>query len=408
MYRYRLKLIFGDKQNCILLACTFVLFLLVAGSLSAGAQNRSNIPIGLIDRDHSESSEQLATGLKQIPALYIYEGGEQKLNKLLYSEQISAIFVLEEGYEESVRSGDVKELVTMYYLEDKDNVKVLSDIFAGEMLYEICLSKGYNLYESLPAVKGSASGADGEENGPELFSRQEYVKYAKGLAESADYDFAFDIEMVSTGNQDTGSNKLSNSVIYLQIIWGILGMLLPFAAMIMAAGVVLERESGLYKRIRISLIRTSVMDVTNLAAILTVLGIVSIPLCILVGSKTAGFTFMRGCALYLLMLLYSAVTGLWFLFLGKIIKKTVKYQYISVFSIILAGILGFFQLIGGFIRPEILNFLKLIPNNWFIQGFTDIILSNGFVPYQSYAVLGVTVMGLYGLNCLTGYGQNKV
>jgi hypothetical protein len=54
--------------------------------------------------------------------------------------------------------------------------------------------------------------------------------------------------------------------------------------MIMATGIVIDKEIGLDKRIGISLLRTRKVDFSHLGAMLTVLSIFSLILCILVGS----------------------------------------------------------------------------------------------------------------------------
>jgi hypothetical protein len=268
--------------------------------------------------------------MKQVPSLYVYEEDETSLKKLLHSEQLSAIFVIEEGYEKAIQAGKTDELITMFYLKNNGTVKIISDIFAGEMLYKIGLYKGYNLYKALPFSRVDES-TDSEEG--ELvshrFSEHEYLEYAQGLTKSTDFDFGFDISMINVERNKEISDKLNNSVIYQQIIWGILGMLLSFIAMIMATGIVIDKEIGLDKRIGISLLRTRKVDFSHLGAMLTVLSIFSLILCILVGSKVPDFNLLIGASLYLLMLLFSLVMGLWFVLLGKVIRKVGKYQYIG-------------------------------------------------------------------------------
>lgn len=400
MYFYRLKLIIQDKQNCVILIFTFLIFLLVMNSLSFGAANRSSIPVGILNLDDSISANQLVEDLKEVPSLYIYEEERQKLDNLLYEEQISTIFVIEAGYEKSLQSGITKNLIMMYYLKDNENVKIISDIFAGEMLYNICLNKGYRLYNKLPM-----EGIDRSE----ILSKQEYFEYAQGLMDSADFDFTFDIAMVNQEGKKTENQLLSNSVIYQQIIWGILGMLLSFLSMILATSIVLEYESGLNKRIGISLLKSAMIDRSHLTVMLTISSIISLPLCVIIGNKVSTFTVRQGIGLCLLITLYSTVVGLWFILLAKIIRKVVKYQYIGVLSIAIFGILGFVNLIAGFLNSNLLNISKIVPNSWFIQGFTDIILNDTLqeMPYTSYGVLLIMAMLMVLINKLYGDRQSR-
>ncbi len=391
-----MKLIFHDKMTCIILTFSLLLFLFIINSLSFGAQERSNLPIGLLNLDHSESAEQLVESMKKVSTLYIYEGDMGSLNKLLIEEQIGAFFVIEEGYEKSIQSGQTSELITMYYTKNNENAKIISDIFAGEMLYKINLYKGYNVYKSI-------------QKDTQSFSEQEYMEYAQAQTESTEFDFAFNISLVNVvRNQEIGDN-LSNSVIYQQIIWGILGMLLSFVAMFMAMGIVLDKEMGLDKRIGISFLKTSVIDVSYLSTMITVLSFFSLLLCLVIGGKIQHFTFLKGCSLYLLMLLFSLVIGLWFIMLGKVIRQAGKYQIIGAVSILIFGFLGFCNIIEGFVSNNLLNISKITPNNWFIQGFTDIILFESLqdIPFFAHVKLAITAVCLILLNGLIGQRQNR-
>jgi hypothetical protein len=109
------------------------------------------------------------------------------------------------------------------------------------------------------------------------------------------------------------------------------------------------------------------------------------------------------------MILFSIVIGLWFILLSKLIHKVVKYQFVGAFSIVLFGILGFLNRLDGFIDSNLLNISKLIPNSWFIQGFTDIILNGSlqYIPYVSFGILIITAICIFGLNEFIGYRQNR-
>ena len=411
IYLIRMKLIFQDKMTCIVMLVTLLLFLFIMNSLSLGAQEKSSIPIGLINLDHTESAEQLAENVRQVPALFVYEGDKTSLMKLLYEEQINSIFVINEGYEESIQRGKSNKLITMYYLEDNKTAKIISDIIAGEMLFKISLYKGFNLYKSLPVNKNKNDNSDSEigELDSKRYTEDEYLNYAQKLLESSDYNFSFDITLVNVEKNEEVGKKIDNSMLYQQIIWAILGMLLSFVAMFMVTGIVLDKEMGLDKRIRISSLRIRTVDYSHLFAILTVLSIYSLLLCILVGSKLKEFTLWQGGSLYLLLLLFSLCLALWFILLGKVIRQVGRYQYIGSFSILLFGFIGFFYLVKSFVNSELLNISYFIPNSWFIQGFTDIILNTSLqdIPYTAHKNLAIIGLCLFILNGLIGRRQNR-
>jgi hypothetical protein len=101
--------------------------------------------------------------------------------------------------------------------------------------------------------------------------------------------------------------------------------------------------------------------------------------------------------------------GLWFVLLGKVIRKVGKYQYIGAFSILLFGFIGLFYIIEGFVNSKLLNISKFAPNNWFIEGFTDIILNGSLqdIPYTAHCKLTIAAIVLFIINGMIVQRQSR-
>ncbi len=405
LYIFRLKAILNDKLTCGILIISLFLFLFIINNFSIHAEERSSIPIGILNLDQSESSKELIKNLKKVPSFYVYEGSAEYLKELLLKEQIRAYLIIHKEYENSIQMGKTDELVTMNYLDGDESAKILSDIIAGEMLYKICLYKGYNEYQFLP-WKDNSFRLDSDPG--KKLSRNEYMDYVNSLMVSPDFDFAFDISMVNTDNRNTG-NKIENTILYLQVIWGIIAMLLGFTAMLMSVGAVLEIETGIRKKTGITLFGPFSLDLSHFTAVLTLQSTFSIVLLASLAGKFTNLSVRQILLLFLLLELFSGVMILWFLIIGKLAGKAGRYQFIGIICILSFGFFGFLTITAGFLSNELLKISKIIPNSWFIDEFTAIILNKNLqgITYISYIKFIITACGLLIINRLLSKRQYR-
>jgi ABC-2 type transport system permease protein len=410
LYLLHVKMIISNRLTLIFLILTTVILLVIVNQLSINSEEKSSIPIGIANEDQSKTADELVLKLKKVPALYIYEGNEKELKNLLGNDKITAYFIIEKGYENSVRKGNTDDIVRMCFLKGNEKYKILSDIIAGEMLYPICLYKGYNMYQILDweKIPNSQDIKDSSSDDIKL-TRDEYEKYTNSLTTSEEFDFAFSISFLNTLKKGNQKEELTNAIIYQQITLGIVGMLYAFIAMFVMAAFVAEKENAIHKRVRISLLSPIIKDLYQISAALTFQGLLSVFLLIILGSKISEFNMLRSSLLFLLLLLFSLIMLLLFLILSKVITQTGRYQLVGTLIILVFGTVGYLHLISGFIDPKILNISKIIPNNWFIRGFTDIILSKSLqdIPYESFAYFAVAAIGLCLINGLIGLKQKQ-
>ncbi|WMJ87907.1 ABC transporter permease [Anaerocolumna sp. MB42-C2] len=403
LYTLRIKAILNDKLTCGILMISLLLFLYIINNFSIHAEERSSIPIGILNLDQSESSKDLIMDLRKVPSFYVYEGSKEYLNGLLLKEQIRAYLIIHKEYEKSIQIGKTEDLITMYYSAGDETAKILSDIIAGEMLYKICLYKGYNKYQFLP-WKDYSSQLTLKQN--KMLTWNDYNAYANSLMNSPDFDFGFNISMINTDNRNNGS-KIDNSILYQQVIWGIIAMLLGFTAMLMSLGAVLEIESGIRNKAGISLLGPFSLDLSYFTAAFTLQSIFCIVLLASLAGKFGNLTIKQVLLLFLLLELFSGVMILWFLLIGKLSERAGRFQLISIICILLFGLLGFLSITAGFLGNELLNISKIIPNSWFIDEFTAIILNKNLqgITNISYIKFIITACGLLIINRLLSKKQ---
>lgn len=391
----RFKTFFSDKITSLILLITVILFLVIINNLAFHAGDRSSIPIGVLDLDQSNSSKELIESLKKVPSFYVYQEREKELKKKILKNEIKAYFILNSGYEKMIQAGKTDGLIVMNYLEEDESAKVLSDIVAGEMLYRICQYKSFNRYNSLgKSIRNAKEAASFVK-----LNAIDYLEYADAFLTSPDFDFDFDTKLVQVGSPDK-ETEISNSVLYLEAVWGITAILLSFLVMILLLGLVLDKELGVFKRTKVALIKPYLLNLSHFITTFVLITVLALLLCISLFKQIPDFTLAKTIRAFLLTEFYGAVMILWFGLLGKMVNTAGKYQIIGTASIFIFGFLGFLPLISGFLNEEILNITKFIPNCWFINEFTDIILNTKLENNlnNSYFICITTACGLLVLH----------
>lgn len=366
----RLKLIRKDLTTFIVFIGSILLFALMIRTITLSVEDLSALPIGVVDYDHTDSSEELIEGLKKIETLRITELNEKKLIDMLKDELLFSVFVIEEGFEEKLKDGDLKDIVTMYYKKNNKSATIISDIVAGELIYPASFFKAYKHYEKLSF--------EGKKH-----SFSEYKEFIDNLIrEGSDFDFSFDIRYASPANVTAGEDAISNTILYNQLIFGILGILIAFIAMFILSQTVREKEIGIEVRLRISRFYFLKRDLGNLLALLFCDSIISLIMTALIFMQHKSTDIKLWLSAFLLLLINAMALGTFMLLMSKLMKRIAVYQIFCSILILFTGGLGFYHLLTGFYDSGLENIVKFIPNSWFIKGFTDIMVygsSGGYI-----------------------------
>ena len=293
----------------IVLLSSILMFALLIQVMMNAAEEQSTLDIGCINNDESALSNELVSRLSEEPSLRMIKERKDILNELLLDEMIPCYFVIEKGYENNIKTGKLKGMISMYYLSNNESVSVISDIIAGDMMDMICFYKSLNYYQQLSK---------------ETFVDRtiEYENYMTHLMdESEAFNFAFDIHYFTAKQETNEGITISNVILYDQIIIGIIGMLIAFISMFLCSGIVKEKELGVTDRLKISYLSQSRQDIGNYITILLMEGAFGIVLSLLIGLQLNMNRLAQVGSLYLLILLYAFVQCGIFLMLGKMIKS---------------------------------------------------------------------------------------
>lgn len=371
-FKLSMKLLLRDRITVAVFILASVCFFLICATLNFSAGDQSRIPIGFVNLDLDDvEGEEVATTISQDlvdsvsnSAIFrIVLGDMNSLELALKHGEVNAIFVINRGYHDRVKSGSTTQLITVYKSTENKTANLLSDIFAGEMIDQICLNKSYTKYRRL------------DFDGYEQLSHLEYVDYVNQMILEDEFKFAFDIKLLDV--KDTTSNvkydKLENSVLYRQVVAGIFAMLLSFAVLFSFTYVCMEKEQGIIKRKQLVLSN----KIAELIGTLTAVIATTCMLCLIFVSCICYYANTREAFWPLLFLSfeYVCMMAVIFMLLVKVTNGVLTYQMIGAVLILILGFLGFATMLDGLVFRNLVVNLENTPNGWFIRSFVDIIVN---------------------------------
>ncbi len=364
-----LRLLLRDKGTVIVFLLSVLSFFLVCSSLNEAAAKRSKIPIGVINLDvktengieaPTKVSLSLIENLQSVESFLVIEEEMDTLEGMLSNREIYCFYTINKGYEEKLKRGDLTHLITVYQVKGDQSVPILSDIFAGEMMYQICVERTAARFAAVLKDKSQ-------------MVKENFYQYAKELRENEEFEFQFDITLSDTANGQEMFENLDTSLLYRQIIAGLFAILLSFVIMFSYTYVCMEREQGIEKRAKITMVsRWS----RNLGTVLSVL-ILSLILSVVFVSCVCYYIKLPQIygKLLLLSLAYAFMISLIFLLITKIVHSFIAYQLFGAITVLILGASGFLSFIGAVLKADFLNVFKFTPNGWFIKKFVDIIIN---------------------------------
>ncbi len=365
--RLRLKLLMRDKFTVIAFLIATIIFALVLNTLNLWAENNSSIPVGIVNEDSSEFSERLLDNLLKVPSISVNQGSFEEMESMLLDGNISCIFIIRDGYGERIKNGNIDEAIGLYSGRDDKTAAILGDIVAGQMMYDICLYKSMDMYMEL---------AEGN------LSEAEYKTEFDKIMSSPDIDFDFQISYIDIDNLEEETEKIDNSLLYRQMIAGMVAMLLSFVILFAYSQTVVEHEQGIYNRRRVTIQSLMAGRVGNITAVL----LISMILCILIAVSTASSVVNSASGagsggfgsiffgILLISVVYIIVLSIVMTILSNLTRTIAQYQMIGGVLLLLAGVAGFASVFSGFMGETLQKILGFVPNSLYIKFFTDIIM----------------------------------
>lgn len=350
------KLMFHNKITMSAFVVSTLLFLVISSALADNAQIKAGFPIGIANEDQNESSNELVNHVKETEGIYVYEGTTEQMKDLLLDELIVAYVVIKDGYEEKMKQGDTKEVLEFHYLEGNENITIITDFIAESIVYHAALYKSTQMYEEL---KGTT------------YSRQQYMDYVKQLYNSKEYEFVMDMKFVTVGTAEETHPILTNGLVYYEVIAGLIAIFLSFIAAFFVYGA--KSTTIIEQREQISLLSGVTYWFGKFIAVFFVMEAIGVMLTFY-SIATFGLTLPSFLSLYVVLTLLNGGMILLFLVISHFSKSAVSYQMMTSLVILLFGGISLLGICSPILPEQFMKVSEIIPNYWFINQLTDIIV----------------------------------
>lgn len=352
-----LKMLLKGKQTIVLLLGSMLLLTAMLLGMDSVKEEKSRIPVGIVDKDGTQLSHAVVAGLQQMDLYEVYTGEEAVLTERLKAGELSAVCVIKKSFEKNILKGKTNRLITIYESEESQAL-LLGDIFAGVMMEEICTAKGYQTLLSYEKKAGTEP----------TVSFEEYRAYVKSVMEEGDTEFSFAIEYVTPSGETAG--KPSQSVVYEQAVFAVFALMTGLVcvyAVLPFREVVHGKAANRIKTLPVhgfALYVGSALAGFLLPMLLGMLFIFSL-------SVRYGLVFSQIISLLVCTFLYVCVIVCMMLVAAIGIKNQTVYQMGMLAMILVFGCLGLVSLVDGLLVPK--GTTAWIPNGWYVRRMTELL-----------------------------------
>lgn len=327
-YTLKIKLLIRNKTAFVIYIATIAVFIFSIAVIDINAEDNSRIPIGFADEDATEYSLELISAVSDTGEFKVYTADRSELAKLLGNGRIECWFLIRDGYMDSVKKGDITNLIKLYYNNNSEFISAISDIVAGKMMYNICTNMTYERYM--------------KEMPESTLSYDDFLSAVSIVAGGEEFDFGFNI--IYSERASAGTNIRSTAIIYKKIVNTIMILLLAITAMTAVSQTAsdLEIKNAIaYRR------KTTVSGFAMNAAssVLTAVTYNLVPIIIMstVSSFAAGNAGSEAVVcniiiLFLLLLLYTVLCAMLFTALAALACNSIAYKIYGVIMIFVIGV----------------------------------------------------------------------
>ncbi len=129
--KYRLKMLLTGAYG---LACMALALIIAASPFAGLIIPDALIPIGWIDRDGTQYSKRLLNNVNALEVVWVMHGDEDTLTANLQTGRLEAVFIVKEGFEDSMKSGQYEGALIMLRSPFSTAAGVISESVGGEAM----------------------------------------------------------------------------------------------------------------------------------------------------------------------------------------------------------------------------------------------------------------------------------
>lgn len=355
IWLHTMRLLLKKKQTLAVFALSLLFFFLLLFFLEEAKEEKSVVFLGVADEDQTALSRELAGKIRDCEAFSVTEAPLEELLFWLSQGKLAAVFFIKEGYEEAVNRGEERRLLTMYEA-DGMGLPLLADIVAGNMMHDICTSKGFLAYRK--AMEGAG-------RGQEALSKEAYAAYVKEFSKKEAFDFSFAAEYVDKGGADTDAPE--QAAIYMQVIFAVLAMLLWFLAVYAVTPYADLCHGSAAKRLRLLPLTRALLPLGSGGAALSAIlpfGVAAVAML----SVKNGISISGSLWMFLYTAAYSGGIVIMTMLSARAFRHTAGYQLFMLVVVVVFGAAGCASIAGGLLPG--MDLLGFVPNSVYVKAMT--------------------------------------
>ena len=389
LIKINLKNMASNRVALISMAVFTILLGFVCSGLIADYEEKSSIPVGILDLDQSTLSQSVTDNLSDLDSITLLYGTEAELKKSLKEDRIYAYFVIYKGFETAINQYKFSKLVEMVYLGQNQYVSILSDVFNQAMIQDIIVKEGERLYQTFPDYEN-------------LIYQTDYNEFIQSEYEKKETSFAFQYSFYNTVHGDVQSAKaVSNNIISTELFLALGGIFLVFFVMQLIAS--MDKKSIVISRTRVSLISKWTMELADFITLIITEGVITILVSwYLIHNLSVDIKNKMVNIIFLITIFMIAIT-MFFVLLRRVIINIIAYQFTGFIIALALGSISIMEILGQFQIEMVSNLAKKTPNYWFISGITDIILGGKTLSYTDIAYTMSLLLLVYGIIMVIKY-----
>ena len=386
----RLKLLLTNKKLIILYIFFIVLSASIMLTFSKEAEEKSSIPIGIVDLDNTDISRTIINRLSCDETIRVVKGSRDDLLKKLETGEVYSVFVYEKGFSKKLLELDTSGIINHIYPKDAMFGQIISDIVLSPMLDDVCYLYCRQQYYH------------NEKRYIKISTKDEYENYFRNLYQTESKKVSFDFKVIS--NQVRNSDKLKTKLLYFEIIIGISAILIILVSMIIGNIFIDDYIKGVHKRLYISTMKTSSILLGDFLASVVVSAGFGTIVSVILFKELEITKFNQIIKLLLLIWALECTISMLFVLLSRACKDFVAYQLIGSMCVLILGISGAVYILGFLVDKSISNKLVFAPVATLINGYKNIIVGGDIL--NNLFVFLFEIVAMYIIAYLIEY-KNK-
>lgn len=151
LVNYNLRLFLKNKVLLIFSIIFPLIFYIFFSLIFTDYEAVNQVPIAVIDEDHSQLSKKMVTNLSNHQAINLITTDRDEAFKLIERNFIEAIFILKEGFQENLMESNFDGSIQLIYLDKSNIAPAMGDIVASAIISDLAIYKAANTSKQFEA-----------------------------------------------------------------------------------------------------------------------------------------------------------------------------------------------------------------------------------------------------------------